>query len=148
MLTLSVLAKRFSRGTEGGTYTFRSSFWPLLFATVDKEAKPTYKGLFDDTVSCARACLDLDLAPRVAQYRCNWHLGENAARLECFPEVQRVADFAHFMPVIFRVSHRPEIPPDIGPRCHGSTSAFFRRRLCSHSLPLWGQWAPAAASLA
>ena len=105
LLNLGVLTKHYA--SDGLAYAFRSTFSPLLFAIVNKEAKPTYKALFDGAKTCARACLDLDLAPRVAQYHCDWHPGENAARLECFPESQRVADFAHFMGACVR----PRQPP-------------------------------------
>ena len=47
---------------------FASRFGPCCWRP-RKESKPTYKAVFNAAKECARACLDLDLALRIAQ--CN-----------------------------------------------------------------------------
>ena len=68
-----------------------------LFLHLGIANSPSYKALFDGASHCAHVCLDIDLPPRVCQYHCDWHAGEDAARRLCYPTSERVADFAHFI---------------------------------------------------
>ena len=105
LLNLGALTKHYA--SDGQTYAFRSTYSPLLFALANKECKETYKPLFQGAVACATTLLDIDLPPRVAQYHCDWHPGENLARLEVFPDSERVADFAHFIGACVRPKQEP-----------------------------------------
>lgn len=95
LLNLGVLSKHYTR--VSGTYAFRSTFSPLAFAIANKECQATYTALFRGAVTCAKSFIDLDLPPRVFQYHCDWHPGENLARLAVFPNSARAADFSHFI---------------------------------------------------
>lgn len=104
LLNLGVVTKHYAPAS--GRYAFRSTYHPLLFAIANKESEVTYKALFDAATFCAHHCLELDLPKLVGQYHCDWHVGEEAARLNCFPASERVADFAHFI----AACTRPRVP--------------------------------------
>lgn len=95
LINLRLLSKHHAPVAD--VYAFPSTYAPLLFALANKESDRTYQSLFAAAARCARVLLGLDLPPRVCQCHCDWHFGENAARLECFPQSERVADFAHFL---------------------------------------------------
>lgn len=95
LMNLPALTKHYAPVSAAGA--FRPTFSPLLFGIANKESCPSYKALFDGASHCAHVCLDIDLPPRVCQYHCDWHAGEDAARRQCYPTSKRVADFAHFI---------------------------------------------------
>jgi len=84
LMNLPALTKHYAPVSGAGA--FRPTFSPLLFGIANKESCPSYKALFDGASHCAHVCLDIDLPPRVCQYHCDWHAGEDAARRQCRSE--------------------------------------------------------------
>ena len=92
LLNLGVLTKHYA--AVAGTYAFRSTYSPLLFAVANKECRESYRALFEGAVVCAKSLFDIDLAPRVSQYGTL----EKIWPVLMFSQTQRgLRIFAHFI---------------------------------------------------
>ena len=97
LLTLGVATKHYSGGEQDRMLAFRTTYSPLLFAITNTESEATYRVLFQAGKHVAQSLTGANWEATVRQYHCDWHIGEDNARAQEFPNSVRIGDWAHFV---------------------------------------------------